>query len=146
MEYKTLEYSTEAIKKFDYLVESNKLISPSNWHEFCKTVKDFYVMLTKEGEDFIPSQYSIADAIDEENYNIINKFLDSCNLGYLENDINLLYTEILCQELPYKVMEVLDNYGIKYRVCNLTQTSNMFGFKCNPAQLTLFKWEDLDDE
>lgn len=114
-----LDNKSEAIDEFVRLAST--VLIESIKENFRERVKEFYCfLLQQEGEDFMPSQYSIADAIDEENYSIINIYLKDMGLLYLESDIITLYQQNISQELPYKVMEVLEHYGLPFRKCEAT--------------------------
>ena len=93
MEDFILDNSKKALDTFLCLV-ANGLIEPRRG-DFDGIVREIYYMTLEEGEDFIPSQYSLSDTIDEENYSIIHIYLEDRGELYLESDILSLYEEII---------------------------------------------------
>ena len=130
-----LDNSKKALDTFLCLV-ANGLIEPRRG-DFDEIVREIYYMTLEEGEDFIPSQYSLSDTIDEENYSVIHIYLEDRGELYLESDILSLYEEIISQELPYKTMEALEHLGLPYRKCNIVNNFNW------DAQTKLFEWEEI---
>lgn len=128
-----LDNSKKALNEFMCLL-TNALITPMN--DFDRIIENtYYMLLASEGEDFVPSQYSLSDTIDEENYNIIHIFLEDRDELYLESDILTLYQEMVSEELPYKVMEALEHLGLPYRECNIVEFKD--------PQTKIFEWEEI---
>lgn len=141
-----IQLSPDTNKAYEYLIEK-VLYTPFRKSEFREKVRDSYMEVQRiyseeNGEYFVPSQYNVADYIDEENAQIILHFLEE--MGEFDSEqsdtILAMYTNELSYIMPSLVSTELDRLGIPYinnefELGLITKRTTMF--RLNPAQTIL---------